>query len=36
MLTDSMMSEAFENAGNLAGLVTTLGFATGFAIKALE
>jgi ZIP family zinc transporter len=36
MLADSMMPEAFEHAGNLAGLVTTVGFATAFAIQGLE
>jgi ZIP family zinc transporter len=36
MLADSMMPEAFDHAGNLAGLVTTLGFATAFAIQGLQ
>jgi ZIP family zinc transporter len=36
MLADTMMPEAFENSGKVAGLVTTLGFATAFAIQALE
>ena len=36
MLADSMMPEAFERAGSWAGLLTTVGFAAAFAIKALE
>jgi ZIP family zinc transporter len=36
MLADSMMPEAFESAGLEAGLVTTFGFATAFALQALE
>jgi ZIP family zinc transporter len=35
MLADSMMPEAFERAGNLAGLVTTVGFAVAFGLQAL-
>ena len=35
MLADSMMPEAFENGGKLAGIVTTFGFATAFAINLL-
>ncbi|HEU4572502.1 MAG TPA: hypothetical protein VFR93_07425 [Candidatus Limnocylindrales bacterium] len=36
MLADTMMPEAFENAGPAVGLVTTLGFAFAYAITALE
>jgi ZIP family zinc transporter len=36
MLADSMMPEAYEGAGLGAGLMTTLGFATAFAIQSLE
>jgi ZIP family zinc transporter len=36
MLADTMMPEAFEHGGKLAGIVTTLGFALAFAISALE
>jgi ZIP family zinc transporter len=36
MLADSMMPEAFANGGKLAGIVTTFGFATAFAINLLE
>jgi zinc transporter, ZIP family len=36
MLADTMMPEAFEHGGKLVGVVTTLGFATAFAISALE
>ena len=35
MLADTMMPEAFEHGGKLVGVVTTLGFATAFAISAL-
>jgi zinc transporter, ZIP family len=35
MLADTMMPEAFERGGNLAGVVTTLGFAVAFSIHAL-
>jgi ZIP family zinc transporter len=34
MLADSMMPQAFESGGRLAGLVTTLGFATAVAVDA--
>jgi ZIP family zinc transporter len=36
MLADTMMPEAYEDAGLLVGFVTTFGFATAFAIQALE
>jgi zinc transporter, ZIP family len=36
MLADSMMPEAFEKGGKLAGIVTTFGFAVAFAINVLE
>jgi ZIP family zinc transporter len=36
MLADTMMPEAFEHGGKLAGVFTTLGFATAFAITSLE
>jgi len=36
MLADTMMPEAFEKGGRWVGVVTTLGFATAFAISALE
>jgi zinc transporter, ZIP family len=36
MLADTMMPEAFEHGGKLAGLATTLGFAVAFAVSALE
>jgi zinc transporter, ZIP family len=36
MLADTMMPEAFEHGGKLAGLFTTLGFALAFAISALD
>jgi ZIP family zinc transporter len=36
MLADTMMPEAFERGGKLAGLATTFGFALAFAISALE
>ena len=36
MLADTMMPEAFEHGGKLAGIVTTLGFALAFAISAFE
>jgi ZIP family zinc transporter len=36
MLTDSMIPEAYENGGNLVGLVTAVGFATAFALTLLE
>lgn len=34
MLADSMMPQAFESGGRLAGLATTLGFATAVAVGA--
>ena len=36
MLADTMMPEAFEKGGRWVGVVTTLGFATAFAISAFE
>ena len=36
MLADTMMPEAFEHGGKLAGIVTTLGFAVAFAIHSIE
>jgi ZIP family zinc transporter len=36
MLADTMMPEAFENVGRLAGLFTTLGFALAFGVSVLE
>lgn len=36
MLTDSMIPEAYENGGNLVGLVTAVGFATAFGLTLLE
>lgn len=36
MLADSLIPEAFENAGNLAGLMTTLGFGLAFALSLLD
>ena len=36
MLADTMMPEAFEKGGRLAGVVTSLGFALAFLISALE
>ena len=36
MLADTMMPEAFEHAGPLVGLVTTLGFAVAYGLSALE
>jgi ZIP family zinc transporter len=36
MLADTMMPEAFEKGGKWVGVVTTLGFATAFAISAFE
>src|SRR5688572_19495384 len=35
MLADTMMPEAFENAGKVVGLLTTLGFAVAFATQSL-
>jgi zinc transporter, ZIP family len=36
MLADTMMPEAYEDAGKLVGVVTTLGFALAFAISSFE
>lgn len=36
MLSTSMMPEAYEHAGRVVGLVTTLGFAVAFALNWLE
>ena len=36
MLADTMMPEAFEHGGKLAGVVTTLGFAVAYGIHTLE
>jgi len=36
MLTDSMIPEAYENGGDLVGLVTAVGFATAFGLTLLE
>ena len=36
MLADTMMPEAFEHGGKLAGVVTTLGFAVAFTIHSLD
>ena len=36
MLADTMMPEAFEHGGRLAGMVTTFGFALAFGISALS
>ncbi len=36
MLADTMMPEAYEEAGKLVGVVTTLGFAFAFALHTLE
>ena len=36
MLADTMMPEAFEHGGKLAGLATTLGFSLAFALTTLE
>jgi ZIP family zinc transporter len=36
MLANSMMPEAFEQGGKLAGLVTVLGFATAVAVALIE
>jgi zinc transporter, ZIP family len=35
MLADTMMPEAFENEGRLAGLLTVIGFATAFGLHTL-
>jgi ZIP family zinc transporter len=36
MLADTMMPEAYEHGGKLAGVVTTLGFAVAFSIHLLD
>lgn len=36
MLADTMMPEAFEKGGKWVGVLTTLGFATAFAISAFD
>ena len=36
MLADTMMPEAFEHGGTLAGVMTTLGFAVAFTIHSLS
>jgi ZIP family zinc transporter len=36
MLADTMMPEAYENGGKLAGVVTTLGFVVAFTIHTLD
>jgi ZIP family zinc transporter len=36
MLADTMMPEAFEHGGKLAGILTSLGFALAYAIGVLE
>jgi ZIP family zinc transporter len=36
MLADTLMPEAFEHAGDAAGLVTTLGFGLAFALSLLD
>ena len=36
MLADTMMPEAYEHAGKLVGVVTTLGFAVAFTIHLLD
>jgi zinc transporter, ZIP family len=36
MLADTMMPEAYEHAGKLAGVLTTLGFVVAFAIHLLD
>jgi zinc transporter, ZIP family len=36
MLADTMMPEAFEHGGNLAGVATTLGFATAFGLHTIQ
>jgi ZIP family zinc transporter len=35
MLADTMLPDAFEHAGPIAGLVTTIGFGVGFALATL-
>jgi zinc transporter, ZIP family len=36
MLADTMMPEAFEHAGRLTGVITTIGFGVAFALSALD
>ena len=36
MLADTLIPEAFENAGSLAGLMTTFGFGLAFALSLLD
>ena len=36
MLADTMMPEAFEEAGSLVGLVTVAGFALAFVLSTVE
>jgi ZIP family zinc transporter len=36
MLADTMMPDAFDHGGRVAGLVTTLGFVVAFTIAYLE
>jgi ZIP family zinc transporter len=36
MLADTMVPEAFEKGGRLAGVITSLGFALAFLITTLE
>jgi zinc transporter, ZIP family len=36
MLADTMMPEAFAHGGKLAGVMTTVGFGTAFAVSAFE
>jgi ZIP family zinc transporter len=36
MLADTMMPEAFAHGGKFAGVMTTVGFATAFAVSAFE
>jgi zinc transporter, ZIP family len=36
MLSDTLIPEAYENAGGMAGLVTTLGFGLAFALSLLD
>ena len=36
MLADTLIPEAFEHAGNAAGLITTLGFGVAFALTLLD
>jgi ZIP family zinc transporter len=36
MLADTMMPEAYAKGGPWVGVVTTVGFATAFAISAFE